>query len=100
MVAGEILASIMKKFLRALLVVLVALTATFAFVSDDVRDYDAAYICLETLKQSSEGIAAHPHRRAVYDFLLTSSEKRRNPNQSAVAISPMRVSLSTCILLC
>ena len=89
-----------KRFLRSLVILLIALTAAFVFVSDDVRDYDAAYVRLETLKESSERLATHQVRSAIYDLLLTYSQKSGNPDRSAVPTSPTRVSLSTCILLC
>ena len=82
--------------------VFAALAALSVFVClDALREYDAVYLRSEVLKESSHSLAAHGDRQSPYNSPVAISRKgRHSPDSAAVTASPMRVSLSTCVLLC
>ena len=55
------------KFLRTLVVVFAAFAAMFLPIHhDDLREFDAAYIQREVLRESTESLLAESDRQAVY----------------------------------
>jgi len=91
-----------RKFLRTLVVVLAALAAMFmAIKHDDLREFDAAYIQREVLRESRESLLAESDRQAVYVPQFASFGKSRYIARSApITPSPKLSAFSTCVLLC
>lgn len=88
------------KMLRALVLVLTAFVAVSMFVCfDDLREYEAAYVQGEMLKESAEHLAGH--RRQQLSYAAPASSARRKYAPGSPAAKPFAlVSLSTCVLLC
>jgi hypothetical protein len=91
-----------RELLRTLVVVLAALAAMFlAFNHDDLREFDAAYIQREVLKESEESLLAQSDGQAVYFPRFADTGKSRSITRSApITPSPTLSAFSTCVLLC
>lgn len=91
-----------RKFLRTLVVVLAACAAMLLSVSpDDLREFDAAYLQREMLKESEESLAAHRDQQAVYFSRFSAeSESGYSPSSAPINPSPTLSAFSTCILRC
>jgi hypothetical protein len=91
-----------RKFLRTLVVVVAACAAMFLSVSpDDLREFDAAYVQRETLKESAESLATHRDQQAVYfSRFAAESESGYSPSSAPITPSPTLSAFSTCILRC
>jgi hypothetical protein len=89
------------KLLRTSIVALAAFAALLMSVGyDEFREFDAAYIQQEMLKESAESITAHRDRQAVYFSRSAISERLYSPESGPVAPSPTLSALSSCILRC
>jgi len=91
-----------RKLLRTLVVVLAACAAMFLAVSsDDLREFDAAYVQREMLKESAEGLTAHREQQAVhFSRFAAESESGYSPSSAPITPSPTLLAFSTCILRC
>lgn len=91
-----------RKFLKSLVVLLAAFGALFLAVSpDDFREFDAAYIQRETLKESAESQAPDRHRQPVqFSPAIALNQSRYSPSTAAITPSPTLSAFSTCILRC
>ena len=88
------------RMLRALVLVLTAFVAVSLFVCfDDLREYEAAYVQGEMLKESADHLVGHRRQRLSYGA-PASSAKKKYPSGSPAAKPFALVSLSTCVLLC
>ena len=87
-------------FLRMFIVVLAAFAALcLSFGHDDLREFDAAYIHQEILRDAAESPAA---QRVPQNLLFSRSTavKRGYSVRAAVISSPTLSAVSTCILRC
>jgi hypothetical protein len=89
------------KFLRTFIVALAACAALLLSVShDEFREFDAAYIQQEMLKESAESPIAHRDQQANYFSRSAVIESRYSSHSAAIASSSTLLALSTCILRC
>jgi hypothetical protein len=88
------------RILRALVLVLTAFVAVSMFVCfDDLREYEAAYVQGEMLKESADHLAGHRHQQLSYRAPASSAKRKYSPGSPATKPFAL-VSLSTCVLLC
>jgi hypothetical protein len=89
------------KLLRTLIVALVASAALLLSLGhDEFREFDAAYIQQEMLKESAESVLAHRDQQPIYFTRSAVIESRYYPESAAITPSPTLLALSTCILRC
>jgi hypothetical protein len=91
-----------RKFLKSAVVLLAAFGALFVAVSpDDFREFDAAYIQREMLKESAESQAPVRHPQPVhFSPAIALNQSRYAPSPAAITPSPTLSAFSTCILRC
>jgi hypothetical protein len=91
-----------RKILRTFIVIVAAFAAMFLSVGqDDLREFDAAYIQREMLKESSESLAAPRDQQGVYfSRFATSSQSPHSPSSTRRTQPPTLSAVSTCILRC
>jgi hypothetical protein len=82
----------------------VALVASAALLlslgHDEFREFDAAYIQQEMLKESAESILAHRDQQAIHFTRSAVVESRYSSVSASITTSPTLTALSTCILRC
>jgi hypothetical protein len=82
-------------------VVLAASAAVLLSVGhDEFREFDAAYIQQEMLKESAESILAHRDQQPIYFTRSAVVESRYFSVSASITTSPTLTALSTCILRC
>jgi transcriptional antiterminator len=82
-------------------VALVASAALLLSVShDEFKEFDAAYIQQEMLKESAESLIAHRDQQAIYFSRSAVIESRYYSESAAITPFPILLALSTCILRC
>jgi hypothetical protein len=91
-----------RRVLRTVVVVVAAFGALFQSVGqDDLREFDAAYIQREMLKESSESLTAQRDQQAVYISRFAASSQGTSFATSAPVVPSQTLSaISTCILRC
>jgi hypothetical protein len=89
------------RVLRTFIVALAACAALLLSVGhDEFKEFDAAYIQQEMLKESAESLIAHRDQQAIYFSRSAVIESRYSYASAAVTPSPTLTALSTCILRC
>jgi transcriptional antiterminator len=89
------------KLLRTLIVALVASAALLLSLGhDEFREFDAAYIQQEMLKESAESVLAHRDQQPIYFTRSAVIESRYYSESAAITPVPILLALSTCILRC
>jgi hypothetical protein len=89
------------KLLRTLIVALVASAALLLSLDhDEFREFDAAYIQQEVLKESAESTLAHRNQQPIYFTRFAVTESRYSSVSASITTSPTLTALSTCILRC
>jgi len=92
-----------SRFLLILVVILTTFGAVLvAACFDDLNEYDAAYIQDEMLNESSESLSVRWERKAIPLPLVAAASNKSSyaTGSEAMATSPTRVCLSSCVLLC
>jgi len=89
------------KLLRTLIVALVASAALLLSLGhDEFREFDAAYIQQEMLKESAESVLAHRDQQPIYFTRSAVIKSRYHSESAAITPVPILLALSTCILRC
>ena len=89
------------RVLRTFLVALVASAALLLSVShDEFKEFDAAYIQQEMLKESAESVLAHRDQQPIYFTRSAVIKSRYHSESAAITPFPILLALSTCILRC
>jgi hypothetical protein len=89
------------RFLKTFIVAIAACAALLLSVSqDEFREFDAAYIQQEMLKESAESLIAHRDLQAIYFSQSAAIESRYSSPSAVIEPSSTLSALSTCILRC
>ena len=85
------------RMLRALVLVLTAFVAVSLFVCfDDLREYEAAYVQGEMLKESADHLAGHRRQQLSYGAPASSAKKKYSPGSASCEALCPGIALHLC----